>query len=380
MAYYRHISFCGALTASGNAPDLQPPVRVVVESTSQSETNITTSTSTPPTINKTGTPETSSVAPSASTESDADPFKGLADAFAKLAEDQSSKSSAPMPPETIADINDEVRGALVNIICVTETSGPFNSISASGVIIDSRGVILTNSHVAQYFLLENYPRKGFVTCTVRTGSPAQPMYTAELLFLPPSWIKANAQKIDDEHPTGNGEHDYALVRITGTVNKNITLPASFPALSVSLGTPDTGDSVVVAGYPAGFLGGITVAKDLFAASAEATVGQLYTFGSQSIDLFSIGGTVVAQQGSSGGAVADGNGNLVGVIVTSSDAPDTASRDLRALATPYIVNDFEKESGISLSNYLSANLAERALAYRFSVAPALTEALVDVLKN
>ena len=164
------------------------------------------------------------------------------------------------------------------------------------------------------------------------------------------------------------------------MNKSITLPASFPALPVSLGTPDTNDSVLVAGYPAGFLGGITIAKELYAASAQAKVGQLFTFGTQSIDLFSIGGSVVAQQGSSGGAVTNEKGSLIGLIVTSSDAPDTASRDLRALTTSYVIDDFAKEAGVSLASYLSANLSEQALIFRLKASPILSQALINVLEK
>src|SRR3989344_252919 len=54
-------------------------------------------------------------------------------------------------------LNEQVRAAVVNILCITGSGGPLNSISGSGVIIDPRGIILTNAHVAQYFLLKNYP-------------------------------------------------------------------------------------------------------------------------------------------------------------------------------------------------------------------------------
>lgn len=308
---------------------------------------------------------------------ESDPFADLAETLARLAEE----TTAPIVPDPPAsNTNDAVRDALVNIICITESAGPVNPISGSGVIVDPRGIILTNAHVAQFFLLEHYPRPGFMECAIRTGSPATLRYTAELMFLPPSWIQDNAHKIDDTAPTGNGEHDWALVRITGSISESVALPEQFPFLPISLRTPDTGDQVLVAGYPAGFLGGITVAKELYAASANARVRELYTFGSQSIDLFSIGGSIVAQQGSSGGAAATPNGTLTGVIVTSTNAPDTASRDLRALATRYIVEDFAEETGLSLSQYLSGNLTENTRAFQRNIMPTLSAALISVLEN
>jgi S1-C subfamily serine protease len=277
-------------------------------------------------------------------------------------------------------LNDLVRGSIVNILCTTKAAGPLNSISASGVVIDSRGLILTNAHVGQYFLLKDYPIPDFVTCIIRTGSPARPKYTAELLFLPPSWIAANAQKIQVQKPTGNGEHDYAFIRITGTVSGDVSLPSAFPYLPMSTTPPGEGENMLAAGYAAGFLGGITVQKDLYATSAQTKVGELFTFDTDTIDLFSIGASLVAQQGASGGAVANGNGTLMGLIATTSDAPDTGSRDLRAVSIAYIVRDFEKESGVSLENYLNGDVAREARSFSLNTAPRLTQKLIDAIES
>lgn len=277
-------------------------------------------------------------------------------------------------------LNDKVRAAIVNIICVTKNAGPLNSISASGVIIDPRGTIITNSHVGQYLLLKDYPSAGFIECTIRTGSPAQPKYTAELIFLPPSWITDNASKINQSKPTGNGEHDYAFLRITGTVHPNITLPTAFSFLPVSISPPEEGQALIAAGYPAGFLGGITVQKDLYASSAITHVAELFTFDTNTIDLFSLGGSIIAQQGASGGAAVNEDGALMGIIVTATDAPDTASRDLRAISTPYIIRDFKKEAGVSIDTYLNGDTAVEAQNFANTVAPALTAQLIKAIES
>ncbi len=292
---------------------------------------------------------------------------------------QTITSPATTTPEAPHTLNDTVRQAVVNIICTVEAGGsPLSSISASGVIVDPRGVIMTNAHVAQYMLLKDYPVTGAASCVVRTGSPAQPKYTVELLFISPSWIQNNSQKILQSHPTGNGDHDYAFLRITGTTNPNATLPASFPAIPISETFPSEGDAVLVAAYPAGFLGGITIAKDLYQLSANATVGDLYTFETSTVDLFSVGGTVVAQQGSSGGAVTDANGSLIGLIVTTTDAPETGARDLRAIAMPYLFRDFKKETGIELQTYVAGDLAVRAQQFNLGTAPTLTQTLIHAI--
>ena len=75
----------------------------------------------------------------------------------------------PTPSESSDAVNSAARAALVNILCTSR--GSVRPISGSGVIIDSRGVILTNAHVAQYVLLAENPAIN-LSCVIRTGSPA----------------------------------------------------------------------------------------------------------------------------------------------------------------------------------------------------------------
>lgn len=307
--------------------------------------------------------------------------KSLQDALDALAQIQAAQQQ---PTVSASALNDTARSAVVNVFCTTAGAGPVNPISASGVIIDPRGIVLTNAHVAQYFLLKNYPVPGFIDCTLRTGSPASPAYTASLLFLPPSWIAKNAHKIVDRVPTGNGEHDYALLHITGTISGEAVPPLT--ALPLIADRPELGESLLLAAYPAGFLGGLTIAHDLYAASANVTVEKAYTFDADTLDLFSIGGSIVAQQGSSGGAAAKAaaaspsGAALLGLIVTSSIAEDTASRELRALSTEYIIRDFARERGIPLRDYLARDPDGERARFEITTAPTLTAALISVLEQ
>lgn len=283
------------------------------------------------------------------------------------------------PVSTPSELNEAVRKSVVNIFCTSVLSGPFDAVSASGVIIDPRGIILTNSHVAQYFLLRDYPVPNTMSCVVRTGAPAVPQYTAELMFLPPSWVEKNASKIKDENPLGTGEHDYALVRITGTINKQNSLPEAFPYTPISTALPKLDDDVLIVGYPAGFLGGIALQRDLYQSSAFTKVRELLTFVESTLDLFSIGGSVVAQSGSSGGAAANLQGELIGLIVTTTQGADTSSRDLRAITTSYILRDFQNEAGVALGVYLSGDPAERASVFRQTKEPAEIAKLVGAVE-
>lgn len=268
------------------------------------------------------------------------------------------------PTESFSELNERVRKSVVNLFCTSVFSGPFDAISASGVIIDSRGIVLTNAHVAQYFLLRDYPTRNTMNCVIRTGAPAVPTYTAELMFLPKSWMDANAEKINQDKPMGTGQHDYALVRITGVVNpQNNTLPESFPALPLATDIPRLNEDMLVVGYPAGFLDGISIQRNLYQTSAFTTVRELLTFVESTLDLFSIGGSVVAQSGASGGAVTNMNGELMGIVVTSTLAPDTSSRDLRAITMQYFLRDFEAEARETLGSYATGDLSQKVASFQ-----------------
>ena len=253
-------------------------------------------------------------------------------------------------------VNENARASIVNILCISSGNGVVRSISGSGVIIDARGVILTNAHIGQYFLLRDHPSKDSVDCTIRAGSPASPLYRADLLYLPSAWISQNASQITAEHGVGTGENDYAFLRITSTTNPSGTLPASYPNIPMTTAA-DTGDQVLVAGYPAGFLDAQTIERNLYATSAFTTIGQLYTFDTPDhVDVISLGGTVVSQGGSSGGAVVKTyDGKLSGLIATATTGTTTADRDLRAITISYIDRSLKEVGKGGLVEFLSKSL-------------------------
>ena len=294
-------------------------------------------------------------------------------------------STPTLPQEPAIDpstLNTQTRNALVNILCTTKAGGSFKPISGSGVIIDSRGVVLTNAHVGQYFLLQDYPTDGNVDCILRTGSPARSMYRAELLYLPTAWIDTNASQIVQEQGTGTGEHDYAFLHITGPTGPSIPFPTTFPSIAMTGSLPTPGDSMLLAAYPAGFLDGQTIALNLFITSAYAAVRGLFTFDNpQQVDLFSIGGTIVSQGGSSGGAVVRAeDGKLAGIIVTSTAAASTAERDLRAITIAHINRTLAAEGQGGLAELLSQNLSDGAAAFASSTAKAELKKLKDAIEH
>src|SRR3989344_4554249 len=284
------------------------------------------------------------------------------------------------PTKSQEQINDETRAALVNVLC-TPTIG-ISGISGSGVIVDSRGVILTNAHIGQYFLLRDYKINNNITCVVRVGSPAQERYTATLLYLPPSWIAANALQLKSSQATGTGENDYAFLLITGRTDPAAALPSSFDKIEMDRGYADIGELMLLAAYPAGFLGGETVQKNLYISSAIAYVTQLFTFkGDKNVDLFSIGGTVVSQGGSSGGAVVRlRDGKLAGIITTSTTAASTENRDLRAVSLSHIDDSLATAGKGGIVSILSGDLSAKAADFNTNTAPSLTAQLQVAIKG
>lgn len=271
-------------------------------------------------------------------------------------------------------VNTEARSALVNILCLTGTKG-IKPITASGVLIDPRGIILTNAHVAQYILLSESPRV-HLTCTIRQGAPAHSLWKAEILYIPPAWIEKHAEDIMKDRSTGTGEHDYALLRITKTTD-GAPLPASFPALP-----PDTreaigflNDSVLAASYPAEFLSSGSTQFQLYPLSSITRIGELLTFASGTVDLISIGGIASAQGGSSGGAIVNAWGRLIGIITTTSEGATTAERDLRGLTLSYISRDLAQQTESTLEEMLSGDAAAKAAAFNANEAPSLVDLLI-----
>jgi len=287
----------------------------------------------------------------------------------------------PVLPEKIVDfeqINQKTRNATVNILCTTG-AGSLSPISGTGIIISDTGLILTNAHVAQYFLLKDLYYENFIKCVARTGSPAYPKYKLELVYISPEWVKANDTSIKAENPLGTGEYDFAFLRITSKIDD--TEASNIPYIKPDVrAVIDIGEPVVLVSYPAGFLGGQTIAQNLSLVSAITKIQDVFTYREGTIDLVAVGGTIVSQKGSSGGPVVDDDGELLGVISTSTDGNTTGERDLRAITTGYISRSLETDTGLNLEQFINGNIKAFAKTFQTDKAPELTKILTDILNK
>ncbi|MBI4087812.1 trypsin-like peptidase domain-containing protein [Candidatus Kaiserbacteria bacterium] len=282
------------------------------------------------------------------------------------------------PPLSFDVINTSTRMALVNILCMPQ-NGSLRPISGSGVIIDPRGVILTNAHVAQYVLLSESPQVD-LSCFIRDGSPAAAHWRATVLYIPPAWVEVHASDIKVARPTGTGEYDYALLLISDSLDGS-PLPAfSYLPVDTREGVAFLDDQILAGSYPAEFLGGIAAQYNLYSASSVTTIKQLLTFSSGTIDLLSLGGIIEAQSGSSGGAVVNAWGHLVGIISTTSEGDTTADRDLRAISLSYIDRSIAADNGFDLRALLAGDVAAEATDFKARFSMRLTDFLITQIQN
>lgn len=287
-------------------------------------------------------------------------------------------TAEPEQPVDFTKINTDARKTIVNIFCTTKY-GDLSPISGTGVIIDENGLILTNAHIAQYFLLKDFREKDYLKCIGRTGSPAYPKYNLELVFISPDWVAENKDLLKKQNPTGTGENDYAFLRVTNMIDGSNIQKFTYiePNIRELI---NVSEPVLLASYPAGFLGGISIIQDLNITTSVTNVQDIYTFKDGTIDIVAVGGTVVSQKGSSGGLVVDKNTSLIGIITTSSDGNTTSSRGLNAITLGYINRSLQREIGENLNTFLKRNHADFAKEFKENKYPTLSKIIIDELNK
>ena len=295
--------------------------------------------------------------------------------------------SAPFQAAAVVESGQEQKittknpfAALVNVYCTFTTTKNIRTTTGTGFFIDQSGVILTNAHVAQFLLLEKTNTLGKTDCVIRNGNPAAPRYHAELLYISPAWVKANATLVDAVAPVGTGERDYALLYVTDALDES-PLPAIFPALRINaelLPRTTEESTVTAAAYPAGALltGGTDTA--LLPRLATTTVSQLFTYTSNYADVIGMRGSSVGEQGSSGGPVLALDHQVIGMITTRGNDTNDGTGSLRAITMSHINRTITEETGFSLSSNISGNIPYRAKIFANTMAPFLTELLAKEL--
>jgi S1-C subfamily serine protease len=279
---------------------------------------------------------------------------------------------------TFSEINNLTRPALVNILCQSQTGGLQKTTTGSGVIVDRRGIILTNAHIAQEFLLIGHDAGGMQNCVIRMGSPARTLYRAEILYLPSRWVIEHGADTQFDSLEDSGD-DFAFLLITEATDPARNLPSSFPSVSFdpreSIGRSP---SVLIAGYPAGFIGSDSIQKDLHITSSVATIDRYITFDGETIDAITFDGNVLAQQGASGGAVIDSDNMLIAIISSLISAESTSDRVLNALTVWHIDSRVADLEGYGISKLFQGDVYGKADRFNSTTGPILSEILLNSL--
>lgn len=265
-----------------------------------------------------------------------------------------------------------IANTVVSIVCVRYNGNKIHLTNGSGVLVSSKGVVLTNSHVAQMFLLKD---KGY-DCSIRRENIPTYGFTAIPLYINEDWVEDNFLAISSPSPVGTGENDYALLLITANTNPALSLPRSFPAadLNTASEAAEIGDDVTVAGYPGIQTNDFNIATQASLKTDTTTIKNVFTLDRITVDVFATRDTPVAKRGSSGGGVFEDN-KLIGTIVTTSPGTSPTSLVINALTLDYINRDIKDATGKTLKEILGGDLTAQAASFGSSVAPRLTELLL-----
>jgi len=87
-------------------------------------------------------------------------------------------------------------------------------------------------------------------------------------------------------------------------------------------------------------------------------------------VFSIRGSEVGAEGSSGGPVLNAKGDVIGIIVTRGDDSTDGTGSLRAITLSHIEQTILQETGFDLTRNLSGNLSYRADVFAETMSPFL----------
>ena len=131
-------------------------------------------------------------------------------------------------------------------------------------------------------------------------------------------------------------------------------------------------------YGAQTLTGLQIKNSLYPTLVFGKVVDRFTFNANTVDVLSLGGSAVAQEGSSGGGVVGTDGKLIGIISTSGTSGDLLSRDLHAITLGHIRRSFEEDMNYAFDAYIASHTNQKLISDFASRAAALSSILAGAV--
>lgn len=244
---------------------------------------------------------------------------------------------------------EKARASTVNIYCSWRESFGILRFTGSASVISQSGLALTNAHVAQYLLLQEYLPKGEMDCHIRSGSPARNAFRGHVVYMPLSWAKANKGISKNFSPSGTGENDFAIIELDDPVSNEVLSSVSW--LSISNEKVKVGDTLRLSGYPAGFSNANLLESALYSLVEKVSVNDVWPLGGASDGAIGTSPTSIAQVGSSGGAAINDKSELAGLMVATTLDSKTGKKNMRVISISHIKSVLKKETGKTIDDVI-----------------------------
>ncbi len=246
---------------------------------------------------------------------------------------------------TSDEVYEKLYLAVVQVVCERSAGG----VSAgSGVIVSSRGIVLTNAHVVD----------GAKSCIVKAGNPASFAGKLKIVYVGDTSEKIGASPVPKQDFAFGKIHELAATSPIISPFKYLELDAAY--------SPEISDGLYGAAYPTELLGG----SSFFAGGQNfvyttTKIVERYRIDDASVtyDIIELEGSIATQQGSSGSPVISPlDGGVVGIVFgqTNSEIPNdfglpskiaTGERTELVFLISYIDRVVQKGKGKSLKEFI-----------------------------
>ncbi len=195
---------------------------------------------------------------------------------------------------------------------------------------------MTNAHVG-----EVVKRSGEENCQARHGNPAGRFAGIQIIFIADTALKISGTEVP--------QRDVAFLALVGSAEP-------FAVAPFGLTFVERGTTLLTLGYPSEFLEGITTTANSNLVFSSLRVDEYVDVDNNdtTAEAYASKGGIALQQGSSGTALFQPSGHIVGLIFATTKGATTQDRQGIALTTPYIDKILRLETGEGLVGFIAGH--------------------------